>query len=374
MATRLRKYWLLTHRWLGLTAGLVFSLVGLTGSLLVFDHAIDEWLNPELLLTTAQGTRAPLVEVIESAEDAYGGASLAVSKPRVANGVWTVWFSTGDRATPQLTAVYVDPFTAAVTGQRVWGQDVMSWIYRLHFRLLAGETGGDVVGIIGLLLIFSLVSGIILWWPLWKKSWRVALAVRSGKLWFDLHKTVGTVSAVVLIVVAFTGIYMEFPATFQAAVARFADVYEHPEGLTSARSNEKSPLTPDAAIGIAEALFPKAKFDHLHPPQGAAGTYEVAVRQPGELQRSFGRTQVFLDQYSGEVLAVHDPRECSPADAFFAAQFPLHNGEVLGLIGRWLVFLTGLTPAVLYATGFALWWRRQRQRSRQFRRKRQRVT
>ena len=108
--------------------------------------------------------------------------------------------------------------------------------------------------------------------------------------------------------------------------------------------------------------FPHARFDHLHPPAGPEGHYEVAFRQPGEVQRSFGRSQVFLDQYSGEVPMVRSPETFTAADAFFTWQFPLHNGEAFGLVGRWVVFFVGLSPVVLYVTGAVVWWRRKRPR------------
>lgn len=90
--------------------------------------------------------------------------------------------------------------------------------------------------------------------------------------------------------------------------------------------------------------------------------YEVAFRQSSEEQRSFGRTQVFLDRYTGEILTIRSPRDFTAADAFFAWQFPLHNGEAFGLLGRWLVFVIGLVPGLLYVTGFMMWWRRRRSR------------
>src|SRR6056297_3493128 len=146
----LRKRWLVIHRWLGLTGGLLFVFLGLTGSVLVFDHAVDEWLNPRLLLSEGTGSRVPVEAVIEAAEQAYPGEALSLSKPRVANGVWTVWFQSGTEDRPIFTQVLVDPYTAEVTGQRVWGEYLMTWIYRLHFRLLAGPTGATIVGIAGI--------------------------------------------------------------------------------------------------------------------------------------------------------------------------------------------------------------------------------
>lgn len=361
-----RRIWLTIHRWLGLTAGLLFVLLGLTGSLLVFDHAIDEWLNPDLLLTNGAGSRRSIAEVIAAGEDGFVGPptpALSVTKPRVENGVWTVWFSTGTKDEPQFTAVHVDPYSAKVTGQRVWGQDLMSWIYRLHFRLLAGTTGGIIVGIFGILMLISVGSGIYLWWPLFCNSWRAAFAVRGGKRFnYDLHKLVGIASAAFLLVIAFTGVYMEFPEWFKSAVALVSEETPPPEGLKSEGDSTKEAITPDEALAIAETHFPNARFDHLHPPQGIEGVYEVAFRQTGEVQQSFGRTQVFMDQYTGEILARRNPDDFTAADTFFAWQFPLHNGEAFGLPGRWIVFILGLTPSLLYTTGFLIWLRRRKSR------------
>lgn len=368
MTVKLRKVWVTVHLWIGLLVGPLFVLLGLTGSLLVFDHAIDEWLNPDLLLTEASGTRRPVAEVIAAAERSYpeGGRAAAVSRPRVENGVWTVWFPGGTADELVFTQVLVDPYTAEVTGRRVWGEYTMSVVYRLHFQLLGGRTGQTVVGVGGFLLGASVCSGLLLWWPLWRASWRAAFAVRSGRRRaYDLHKLTGVAAAGFLLVIAFTGIYMAFPKTARAVVTALGEETRPPEGLKSAAGHPDGRVTADRAVAIALEQFPEAAFDHLHPPQGSDGVYEVAVRQPGEPTRSFGRTQIFLDAYTGAVLAVRNPRDDTAADAFMAWQFPLHNGEAFGLVGRWVVFFAGLAPAALYATGVLLWRRKRRLRGKQ---------
>ncbi|MCA9127133.1 MAG: PepSY domain-containing protein [Planctomycetales bacterium] len=358
-----RRSWLRVHRWLGLSVGLVFVLIGLTGSVLVFDHAIDEWLNPGLLISNASGARANVEQVIAVAEEHFGADALSVTKPRIANGVWSVWFASGSETQPSYTAVYVDPYMATVTGQRTWGNDLMSWMYRLHYQLAAGTTGAIAVGIIGLLVMVSIFSGVYLWWPMWRHSWRSGFTVRSGKrLSFDLHKVVGIVSALLLMVLAFTGVFMEFHSQCVEAIKSVARVTSPPEEaeLKSKIIDGATPLTANAAIFIAARICPDGVFDHLHPPLGADGHYEVAFRQSNEVQTTFGRSQVFLDQYSGEVLAIRLSNESTIADAFIASQFPLHSGEALGFAGRITVFVSGLTPAILYMTGLLVWRRKTR--------------
>ncbi|MEW4565066.1 PepSY-associated TM helix domain-containing protein [Bremerella sp. JC770] len=376
MKPRLRHLWLVAHRWLGLTAGLIFVLLGLTGSLLVFDHAIDEWLHPTLLLSEGSGSKKPLAEILDAANAGYQGDSrgemsqaLAVTKPRVENGVWTVWFQGGPKGAPEFIAVYVDPYTANVNGQRAWGSDPMGIVYRLHFRLLAGMFGGLAVGVIGILLLISLFSGVVLWWPLIKGGLRAALAIRGGSRFnYDVHKTVGITTALFMIVITFTGVYMELPFLVKPVLQLVSKSTKPPEEMKSSAS-EKQPLTADQAIAIAQKEFPEATFDHLHPPEGEEGVFEVAFRQAGEVQTSYGRTQVYLDQYSGEVVYMHSPESFTATDTFLAWQFPLHNGEAFGIVGRWSVFVLGIVPAILYVTGFLLWYRRRQSRLRQKQRK-----
>jgi uncharacterized iron-regulated membrane protein len=90
------------------------------------------------------------------------------------------------------------------------------------------------------------------------------------------------------------------------------------------------------------------------------GVYQVGLRQPGEVMESSGQSRVWLDQYSGKVLRIHDWRQFTGGETFLAWLFPLHNGEAFGLVGRWIVFFTGFVPLVLYVTALRMWWLKQK--------------
>lgn len=368
MRKRWRGLWLSIHRWLGLAAGLLFVLLGLTGSFLVFHHAIDAWLNPSLLHRSEAKTSRSLEEIFDSARlvgEQDGQRLKFADAPHQENGVWNVWFQTNRKGAP-FHHVYVDPATAKVTGQRVRGAYLATWIYKLHIELFAGRRGAIVVGISGILLIISLASGLYLWWPLWKHSWRSAFAVRSGsRRMFDLHKVLGLVSIPLLLVIAFSGVYMVFPDWFEPIgelVSSKADTQRPP--LVSQPVEGATPIHIDQAVEIGLSRLPGAELCRIYFPANEKGVYAIRVRQPEDIRRTMGSSRVWVEQYSGEVLAVRDWNQQSAVDTFFAWQFPLHNGEAFGLIGRWLVFVAGLLPAVLYLTGFWLWWRKGQSKRR----------
>lgn len=59
------------------------------------------------------------------------------------------------------------------------------------------------------------------------------------------------------------------------------------------------------------------------------------------------------------VLARRVIGEQAAGTSFMARQFPLHNADILGLAGRWLLVFVGLAPTLLFLTGGYLWWRKR---------------
>ncbi|MDP3009612.1 MAG: PepSY-associated TM helix domain-containing protein [Methylococcales bacterium] len=50
-----------------------------------------------------------------------------------------------------------------------------------------------------------------------------------------------------------------------------------------------------------------------------------------------------------------DARQSGAGDTFITWLHPLHSGEIAGLTGRWIIFISGFIPVVLYVTGFIRW-------------------
>jgi uncharacterized iron-regulated membrane protein len=86
----------------------------------------------------------------------------------------------------------------------------------------------------------------------------------------------------------------------------------------------------------------------------------MRMQQPGEPSARFPRTLVWIDAYSGQVLAEQDARRHSRVDTVMAWVHPLHNGEAFGLAGRITAVLAGLVLPLLWVTGLMRWRDRRR--------------
>lgn len=372
---RARRAWLLAHRWLGLTAGLVFVLLGLTGSLLVFYPRLDALADPAHVVASG-GRRVALGAIVAAARAAHRGTAEPtwILAPDVASGAYVVRFDEPRGARGEVDAVWaaVDPATGRAMGERVWGRTAASWVYELHSTLRLGDAGETTVGAVGLLVLLSLGSGAYLWWPAVRANARRALAVpwRAGgaRRTRDLHNAGGVYPGVVLLALALSGAYLVFAGRVDPVVGRVARITPYPGGLASTPRPGAPPISPDQAVAAAARAVPGGELRYLALPAGPAGVYWVITRPLGETGRKRAQSHVWVDQYTGRVLAVRDWRRATAADRVLGSMLPVHNGELLGTPGRWAVAAAGVAPLLLYVTGARMWWRKRRGRRRRERR------
>lgn len=372
-----RKLWLQVHLWLGLAAGSILLVAGLTGSVIVFWQELDAWLNPALHYVRAPPMRAashpPLEDLIAAADaampkDARRGY---IYYPRHRNqALWLFYDQPTGQAEKQHTLnAFVDPYTGRVTGTRLWEHAdnpfkdcLMGFLFNLHYSLLLDwDDGSWIVGAVAILATLSVLSGFIVWWPL-TGQWRKALTIkrRSGaeRFNYDLHKAVGFYSGLILLGVLVSGVYFNFGTQFRWLVDRFSAT----QPLDSFHSTPRwaaRPLTPDQALEIADQAYPEGSWYWLKLPDSPNGVYIFTKHIDfGGVFR--GRRQIVVDQYSGRILHVAEPLSGGPGNVFLQWQWPLHAGQFLRMPGRILVLLSGVACAVLFFTGVVRWLQKRR--------------
>lgn len=357
---RLRNYLHFVHKWVGLTLGLLFVLLGLTGSLLTFYPEIDLLLNPSLHARSPASELSidRIHETLRAAEPQRSGA-WRIELPRSETSPIAARYyrpsETEQRAFAPLV-VTLDPHTLAVTSKRFWGEDVLTWIYDLHYTLLLDLDGRTILGVVSALLVALLASGIYLWWPS-RNAWRAAFLMKPGAAWirrvFDLHTRPGIWGVPLVAVLTLTGWILVVPGWFTPLIDRLSPLARHYAGSPPAVHGPH--IGADDAIRIAKGNFPDASVRWIETPAADRAVWRIQLRQATEPGKRFPRTNVWIDAHTGEVLAIRDPRRNSAGDTFMDWLHPLHNGEAFGLAGRLIVFVCGFLPLLAFGSGFLRW-------------------
>ena len=165
-----RSVWLQLHIYLALIFGLLFALIGLSGSLSVYREEIDTLFNPELFIEHPQTQVLPLDKILAQVRKAHPNrhGAWTLEMPRTKNDVITVWFEKPHESVDKLYAplmVAVNPYTGHVITSRLWGQTFTTWLLDLHTHLQMEASGRNLMAVLALLLFISTTSGLYLWWP-----------------------------------------------------------------------------------------------------------------------------------------------------------------------------------------------------------------
>ncbi len=144
------------HLWLGLGLGLLFAVLSLTGSALVFYTGIDAALHPAVRVVQA----GPAPDLASRVWD----RALATGRARWHDpaGKWTIevtgeggtiparfYPSSGHGHHADRMMVWFSPDGTRIVRAEPWGGYLMSWLYQLHMALLAGDLGGRAGGLVG---------------------------------------------------------------------------------------------------------------------------------------------------------------------------------------------------------------------------------
>jgi len=359
------------HLWLGLGLGLLLAVLGLTGSALVFYIEIDAALHPVVQADSpaeAPGWTSPVWdEVLATARrqfpDPGGEWSFEVTgKPgAIPARFYASQEHHGHHAEREM--VWFSADGTEIVRSQTWGDYLMSWLYELHMHLLAGETGRLVVGWGGMATLLILVTGLVTWWP--RGSWRNALTFKRRAVPLrrlrDLHKHGGLWTLPLLLLLVLTGGLLALPDIKEQLLASVVVAPDEvPQPVSTQASGQQIPLT--QALAAAYTALPQARLAFVDVPGEGAEPFRMRVQVPHDLHRRFPGSFIFVDQYTGRVLAVHDVGHGNASTRIASWIRPIHDGSIGGLGTRVLAIVLGLLPAGLLVTGLLYWLGRRSRR------------
>jgi uncharacterized iron-regulated membrane protein len=262
--------------------------------------------------------------------------------------------------------VYVDPVSLEVLGTNevVPRGQALGYLINIHsFLMMRSYIGVKVVGALGVVMILMAISGLILWWPK-KGQVRRAFFVRRGArglpLYLDLHHAAGIWTFAVLLLMSVSGVYLCFPQTVTGALGTV-----FPSALGSGEPvagfvPTPGPLDADMAVASAARAVPDARAVSVLMPEQSGRPILVSL----ETTRFGGATQpqilVTLDQATGDIAYVDDPRDHGLVEQVVNFQNALHYGAAYGMVWKTVVFVSGFLPLFFAITGLSIWWARRR--------------
>lgn len=206
------------HFILATVAGLLLSIVTVSGALVIFRTEID-WLYAD----TAGISTVRAVEVDATATalaERYPEARVQRMVTPAFTGAGDEWTLRDEKGTKELTddevwKAFTDPASGRFLGDTrgANGSAFIAWMAKFHHNLWLGVTGGILVGSAGLCLLGFIVTGLWLWWPGLKK-FAAGFRLRWSKPGFirnyDLHSWFGLIGLPIFLVLAITGTMFEF--------------------------------------------------------------------------------------------------------------------------------------------------------------------
>ncbi len=364
---RWKQVWFQLHWFIGITAGTVLVIIGLSGATLAFKDELLDVMNPGVRHVPVE-TRAPLTP------GQLAGIAAAEHGQRVAS--ITVYAEAG--AAPRLffaptagerrgVSIYMHPYTGA-TQPALAGAAFFEWTESLHrWLLLPRDPGRQVAGALALCLLGLALSGLYLRWPRRPLDWRTWLtfdpALKGRSFLWNLHAVAGTWCLVVYVALTLTGIYWSYDVVRDHIDAWAGKPPRTAQAPGKKGASREKQATPAVDISLAWSSFQQ------HAPGWTLASVRLPTR-PGEaVQFSWlasdapherARSRLSIAPADGSITENAPYSQQGLGARLVNIIYPLHMGTYFGLPGRIIVTLASLGLPLFAITGWMLYLGRRK--------------
>ena len=250
---------------------------------------------------------------------------------------------------------YYHPISGFFLGKKSSSIEFFENLLNFHRTLGIPKIGKYITGSSTLLFFLLLLSsGAYLWWKTYRtnliRGFKIKWTAKKKKLNYDLHKAIGASFFAPLMAIAFTGAYFTYNTYYKTALSIFNDSakpksVQNELKIGSPISHKEYLLNPDKDYDLRTVILPKNKQEGYH----------FRYIQDRFLMEGLRKTKELKIDQKGSITSLTD-FQTDPNSNRIAAQFyPVHIGEIGGLWGRILVFISGLIPITLFITGLKLY-------------------
>lgn len=360
--TAFKKAVLFVHRWLGFISGLVVFIISITGCLFCFQDELQDAMHS---YRKVEVSNAPFLKPSVLQKEALKGfkdgkyAGIGYYGPDRA-----VQVRVTDKA--GFHNVYINQYTGKVLGDDLLQTNFFVIVQFIHlYLLLPANVGQIVVGTSTLIFVLIMITGIVLWWPKRKTDRKRSFTIKWNGRWrrvnYDLHNVLGFYATAVTLILAITGMAMSFhwmeEGIYKAANFGRKITHEQEEKVFKSDSVNKPTVVTTPVIDVAyetvKRQSPDAKMYIFYGGEkGGEVLYGSAYPKP--LYYSYSDSYQF-DRYTGKLLHFLPNVKKSPGMKMVNANYDIHVGQIAGLPGKILAFVTSLICASLPVTGLIIY-------------------
>ncbi|QXL84013.1 PepSY domain-containing protein [Comamonas sp. NLF-1-9] len=317
--------WRQLHRWIGLVAGAVAVVLGITGAVLALEPVQSAWQSPAAARSLSVAQLADRVAaVVPGAEEIR----------RLPSGDTVVYAF--DHGEPR--ASRIDPQSGQVLG--AWEPSAtLRWLRNLHRKLLLGDIGRLVAAGAALAMALLCITGLVL---LQRRQggWRKLGNRVRGSPMQRLHCAAGRALLAVLLVSSLAALNLS------AASFGLVQLDGDTEPEVASRSASTGDLAPAELALLQQTAVRDLRKLNFPSADDPGDTWHISTAQG----------QGWIDRHDGQTLAW---QPASTAQRINDWALLLHTGE-----GAWpwalVLGASGLSIALFWGTGLMLWWQARR--------------
>ena len=416
-----KKTFFQIHWFLGITAGLILSLIGVTGAIYSYEQQILKWINQESYVVQAQQqaklSPVQLYQHFTAQDPTVQINSITIAKDPTASSTVNI-AKEGERRGYNMM---VNPYTAQVLPD-IRGREFFQFIQQLHRTLTLGPIGKQITGACTLMLIFFVLSGLYLRWPK-KHSLRQWLFVKpklKGRnfIW-DLHAVVGTWVVIFYLILACTGLYWSYdwwrsgmfkvmgveqpkPQMEEGGKRGGGEANNHrqnrdnhrAQGNPEQRQTAQGNLTAQDRAGNSELRNrsdrneqPRATLSAdqiqlaltqtwtgfnqqvgrnystltINLPKKADGSIELSFVDPvAQHERARNSATYNYQTHKIEKLELYEDKKLN--EKIMSSMLPVHRGSFFGPVYQFMAMLAALAMPLFFVTGWMLYLKRRKQK------------
>ena len=358
------------HLILSIVFSIPLLIIGVTGAILSYQHEFEALINAGSKKVEKTGEMQSVEKILQSFSEQTGAKQpVRLVVPKSDDEAFVVYANRND-------AYLVDPYTAQIIGKDR-GTGFVLTVMALHRNLglalsgnkTAAEVGKQVVGASAVAMILLVISGVWLHFPRLKRKFIEAIKpnfkLKKYALFYNLHTSLGSLSAVIYLLICLTGLNWSYGWYNDAVMKLFVSSQNLPQA-----SAPKAATSKDHAAAPAKE---EGKKPATYKFSDAQRAYEI-FRSSGIEYKEFtlmlaAGDKIGVRYYEPDAPATARPKGASvklnegkiaqqkqtegiTVGEFKDANYQLHTGYFFGLAGKILWSLVSLCMALFIFSGF----------------------